>query len=62
MVWHWAHWTSVELCTPVSAIGVVGWLSVAPAQLATAWWQVAQSVLYPAAAWFGFVVATYSWW
>ena len=57
------HWTRLALCTPVSAIGVVGWLTVAPAQLATTWWQLEQLVEYPAAVWFGLVVATYSaWW
>ena len=58
VVWHWVHWTAVVLCTPVSATGVVGWLNVAPAQLATTWWHDEQSVEYPAAVWFGLVVAT----
>lgn len=58
VVWHWVHWTTVVLCTPVSAIGAVGWLNVAPVQLATTWWQEAQSVPYPAEVWFGLVVAT----
>ena len=44
VVWHCVHCTRVELCTPVSATGVVGWLNVAPAQLATTWWQLVQSV------------------
>ena len=37
VVWHWVHCTRLLLCAPVSAIGVVGWLKVAPAQLATTW-------------------------
>ena len=32
VVWHCEQLTRLALCAPVSAIGEVGWLNVAPSQ------------------------------
>ena len=41
-VWHWAQVTRLALCAPVSAIGVVGRLNVAPSHPATSPWHCVQ--------------------
>ena len=58
--WHFAQ--STDVCAPVSGKLGALWLAFA-GRHALVLWQFWHCVGYPAAAWFGFVVAVYfDWW